>query len=63
MALNIAVKGITVACRDDFEAMLRAMGQHKLKPVIGETFAFEQGAEALRQMSQAGHFGKICLVR
>jgi len=63
MALNIAVKGITVACRDDFDAMLRAMTQHKLRPVIGETLRFESGAEALRQMQTAAHFGKICLTR
>jgi len=63
MALNIAVKGITVANRDDFEAMLRAMSQHRLRPVIGETLRFEEGADALRRMSTAAHFGKICLTR
>lgn len=61
MALNIAVKGITVASREDFEAMNRALRLHRLKPVIGETFRLTEGAAALCAMEAAQHFGKICL--
>jgi len=61
MALNVAVKGITVANREDFEAMNRALSLHKVRPVIGETFDISQGGEALAFMQSARHFGKICL--
>lgn len=61
MVLNAVVKGITVANRDDFQAMCRAMQQHELRPVVGETHPFLQASEALARMQSGGHFGKICL--
>lgn len=61
MALNASVKGITVANRDDFQAMLRAMEHAQLKPEIGAVFGFEQCARALATMQGATHFGKIVL--
>ncbi|HET8708316.1 MAG TPA: NAD(P)-dependent alcohol dehydrogenase [Pseudomonadales bacterium] len=61
MAMNVAVKGITVAHQDDFKAMLRAMQQAKLKPQIGEVFGFEECAKAISTMQAAKHFGKIVL--
>lgn len=61
MALNATVKGITVANRDDFQAMLRAMNHAQLKPQIGAVFGFEECAKALATMQGATHFGKIVL--
>ena len=61
MSLNATVKGITVGSRDDFEAMNRAISVAGIKPVIGQTLAFEEAAQAYRLMQSGGHFGKICL--
>lgn len=61
MSLNATVKGITVGSREDFESMNRAIAVAGIKPVIGQTLAFDEAVDAYRLMQEAGHFGKICL--
>ena len=58
---QVRLQGITVGHRDGFEAMLRAIEQHKLKPVIDRVFAFEQFKEALAYLKSGAHFGKIAI--
>ena len=57
----IRVQGIAVGSRARFEAMNRAIGQHKLKPVVDSTFPLEKAADAFRHMEQGKHFGKIVI--
>lgn len=61
MALNAAVKGITVGSQEDFAAMNRAISTAKLQPVIGEVLGFHQAKDALALMQRGGHIGKIVL--
>jgi NADPH:quinone reductase-like Zn-dependent oxidoreductase len=61
MALNARVQGLTVGSREDFTAMNRAISQHRLSPVIGETLGFNDLPEALALMQAGKHLGKICL--
>ena len=58
---QVRLQGITVGSRDMFEAMLRAIGQHKLQPVVDKVFAFEQLKEALAYLKSGAQFGKICI--
>ena len=58
---QVRLQGITVGNRDGFEAMNRAISQHKLQPVIDKVFAFEQLKEAMAHLKSGAHFGKICL--
>lgn len=58
---KVRLQGITVGSRDGMEAMLRAVSQHALKPVIDKTFAFEELREALDYFKRGVHFGKICI--
>lgn len=58
---QVRLQGITVGNRDGFEAMLRAIGQHKVQPVIDKVFAFEQLKEALAHLKSGTQFGKICI--
>ena len=58
---SLAIQGITVGSRDDFEAMNKAIAQHQLKPVIDRVFPFDETVAAFRLMEQGGHFGKIVL--
>ena len=58
---QVRLQGITVGNRDGFEAMLRAFEQHKVKPVIDRTFAFEELKEAMAYLKSGGHFGKVCI--
>jgi NADPH:quinone reductase-like Zn-dependent oxidoreductase len=58
---QVRLQGITAGNRDGFEAMLRAIDQHKLKPVTDKVFAFEQLKEAMAYLKSGAHFGKICI--
>jgi NADPH:quinone reductase-like Zn-dependent oxidoreductase len=58
---QVRLQGITVGHRDGFEAMLRAVAQHRLRPVIDRVFAFAQLPEALSHLKSGAHFGKICI--
>jgi NADPH:quinone reductase-like Zn-dependent oxidoreductase len=57
----IRIQGIAVGSRARFEAMNRAIAQHKLKPVVDSTFPLEKAADAFRHMEQGKHFGKIVI--
>ncbi len=56
---KIRLNGIYVGSRSMFEAMISAMTLHKLKPVIGETYPFEELHQAYTSMHNGSHFGKI----
>lgn len=58
---QVRLQGITVGNRDGMEAMLQAISQHTLKPVIDRTFAFEELRDALDYLARGAHFGKICI--
>lgn len=58
---KVRLQGITVGSRDGMEAMMRAISQHAMKPVIDRIFAFEELREALDYLKRSGHFGKICI--
>jgi NADPH:quinone reductase-like Zn-dependent oxidoreductase len=58
---KVRLQGITVGHRDSFEAMTRAITQHRVKPAIDQIFAFEELKEAMEYLRQGKHFGKICI--
>ena len=58
---KVRLQGITVGNRDGMEAMMRAISQHAVKPVIDRTFAFEELREALDYLACGVHFGKVCI--
>jgi NADPH:quinone reductase-like Zn-dependent oxidoreductase len=58
---QVRLQGITVGHRDGFEAMMRAVDQHKVKPVIDRVFPFEGLKEALAYLKSGAHFGKIVI--
>lgn len=62
VARQVRLQGITVGHRDGIEAMMAAMNQHQVRPVLGESFAFEDLKEAMNHLREGGHFGKT-LVR
>ena len=58
---QIRLQGITVGHRNSFERMIQALNHHHVKPVIDKIFPFESLHEALKHLSKAKHFGKICI--
>ncbi|MFV0296373.1 MAG: zinc-dependent alcohol dehydrogenase family protein [Hyphomicrobiaceae bacterium] len=61
MRRSIRVQGIYVGSRRMFLDMNRAISAHKLKPVIDQTFMFDEAQDAYRRMAGAGHLGKIVI--
>jgi NADPH:quinone reductase-like Zn-dependent oxidoreductase len=58
---QVRLQGITVGSRDGFETMARAIGQHRLEPVVDRVFEFEALKDALAWLKSGAHFGKVCL--
>ncbi|HEU0198940.1 MAG TPA: NAD(P)-dependent alcohol dehydrogenase [Burkholderiaceae bacterium] len=56
---QVRLQGITVGNRDGFEAMLRAVAQHRVPPVVDRTFAFEELPAALAYLRSGAQFGKV----
>jgi NADPH:quinone reductase-like Zn-dependent oxidoreductase len=61
VARQVRLQGVTVGHRDRFDAMLAAMAHHKVRPVLGRTFAFEDLKGAMDHLRQSGHFGKTLI--
>jgi NADPH:quinone reductase-like Zn-dependent oxidoreductase len=57
----IRLQGIAVGPRDQFEAMIRAIEAHDIRPLVETVFPLEQAADAFALMDRGGHFGKIAV--
>lgn len=58
---QVRLQGVTVGHRDGFEAMIRSMEQHKVKPIVDRIFAFEELKEAMAYLKGGTQFGKVCM--
>ena len=58
---QVRLQGVTVGHRDGFEAMLAAMTQHRLRPVIGKTFGFADLKAALAETANPTGLGKTII--
>jgi len=58
---NIRVQGVIVGSRETFEGLNRAVGLHRLRPVVDRVFPFAEARQAFEHMAGQGHFGKIVL--
>jgi NADPH:quinone reductase-like Zn-dependent oxidoreductase len=58
---QIRLQGITVGHRDGFDAMLTAMDQHRVRPVLGDTFAFHELKAAMQHFRQRDTIGKTLI--
>lgn len=61
MRKSITLRGIYVGPRAMFAEMNAAIATHDVRPVIDQTFGFEEAPEAYRTMRAAGHFGKLVI--
>lgn len=58
---NLRLQGIYVGSVVMFEAMNRAIGTNRMKPVIDRVFPFDAVRDSLRYLESGQHFGKIVL--
>ncbi|MFZ0127517.1 MAG: NAD(P)-dependent alcohol dehydrogenase [Xanthobacteraceae bacterium] len=67
--LNLAVlimkgarlHGISVGNRDQFAAMITAMEQHAIRPLVDRTFPLTELRAALEYLKSRPHVGKVCI--
>ncbi len=58
---QVRLQGVTVGNRDGFEAMMRAIDQHRIVPVIDRVYPFEELHAAFEHLRSGAHFGKIAI--
>lgn len=58
---NLTMSGIYVGSREHFERMIAFFTAHQIRPVISDTFGFEDAEAAFAHMEAAKHFGKIVI--
>lgn len=57
---NLRLIGLSVGSRAHFEDMARAIGEHRMHPVIDTVLPFDAVPDGLRRMQAGEHVGKIC---
>jgi NADPH:quinone reductase-like Zn-dependent oxidoreductase len=55
------LQGTTVGSVEDLQAMVNAVAQSKMKPVMDRSFPFERAREAFTYMASGQHFGKVSI--
>ncbi|MHA6345619.1 zinc-dependent alcohol dehydrogenase family protein [Roseivivax sp. CAU 1761] len=61
VARQVRLQGVTVGSRAGLEEMLAAMAQHRIRPVLGQSFAFEDLRAALEHLRAGDGFGKTTI--
>ena len=59
---GLRLQAITLGSRDNFEAMVRFIDRHAIKPVIDDRrFAFAETRAAIAAIAEGRHFGKLAI--
>jgi NADPH:quinone reductase-like Zn-dependent oxidoreductase len=58
---QLRLQGVTVGSLDDLGAMVAAIAQHRLRPVVDKVFPFAAARDAFRYMAEGRHFGKVAI--
>lgn len=58
---QLTLRAVTVGPRDALEALCRALAQHAIRPVVGQTFDFDQAPEAFRALEAGRVLGNVCI--
>ncbi len=57
----LRLRGIYVGSVAMFEAMVRAIEAHRIKPVIDRVFPFDEAPAAYAYLASGQHFGKVVI--
>lgn len=58
---NANLHGISVGNRQAFEAMMQFVETHRIRPLIGQSYVFEDAVNALTDLAEGRHFGKLTI--
>ncbi|GFG21576.1 zinc-type alcohol dehydrogenase-like protein C1773.06c [Aspergillus udagawae] len=61
LARSLTLSGSMIGSRLDFEAMLRAMARHKVRPVIDRVYPFAEFREAYGRLETGQQVGKVVI--
>jgi NADPH:quinone reductase-like Zn-dependent oxidoreductase len=61
LSRSLHVAGTAIGSRANFEALLKAMATHKIKPVIDRVFPFADHREAYNRLKSGNHIGKVVI--
>ncbi len=58
---QLTLRAVTVGSRQGLAALSRAVGEHKLRPVVAQTLPFAKAPDAFRILETQSEFGNICI--
>ncbi len=61
LSRSLHVAGSAIGSRANFEALLKAMAMHEVKPVIDQVFPFADYREAYKRLKSGNHVGKVVI--
>lgn len=61
LSRSLRVAGTAIGPRLNFEALLAAMTQHEVKPVIDRVYPFAEYREAYQRLTSGNHVGKVVI--
>lgn len=61
LSKNIKIQGTYVGSVETFRDMNKAIDHHKMTPVVGKSFGFDEAVKALEFLESGQHFGKVVI--
>lgn len=61
LSRSLHVAGTAIGPRENFEALLAAMAQHEVHPVIDKVYPFANYRDAYRRLKSGDHVGKVVI--
>ncbi|PPR77865.1 MAG: alcohol dehydrogenase [Alphaproteobacteria bacterium MarineAlpha2_Bin1] len=58
---KIRLQGVTVGSVENLLNMVKAMENHKIKPIIDKVYKLNESKDAYEYLKSGKHFGKICI--
>ncbi|WP_417207685.1 zinc-dependent alcohol dehydrogenase family protein [Antarctobacter sp.] len=61
LSKRLTMQSVSVGSKQAFESMNRALAYHRIHPVVGQVFAFDDAPKAFRALDRHEGFGNICV--
>lgn len=58
---TVRLQGILVGSREMLEALVRAVAERRIEPVVDSVFPFDRARDAYRHLESGTHFGKVVI--
>lgn len=58
---HLRLQGVLVGHRESFAAMIRAISEHQMQPIVDRVFPWTEARRAFEYLTTGQHFGKVAL--